>query len=126
MMTTTPMGVLTFRSFRPLGRTRSSSTRPTGSGSAATSRRPLAMPAMRLSSSFSRSSMAEDRPIFAPTSMSRALASLMAAAFCSSASAIASRQAFFSPVVSRDSSREAALACFASWVICSVKVTQGH
>src|ERR1039458_7977836 len=52
MMTTTPIGVLTFRSLRPLGRTRSSSTRPTGSGRAATSRRPLAIAAMRLSSSF--------------------------------------------------------------------------
>ena len=70
--------------------------------------------------------MAEERPIFAPTSMSSALASLMAAAFCSSASAIASKQPFLSAVASRDRSREAALACLANWVICSVNVMGGH
>ena len=46
----------------------------------------------------------------------------MASAFFSSASAIASRQAFFSAVVSLASSRDAALACLASCVICSVNV----
>ena len=37
------------------------------------------MALIRLSSSFNRSSMAADRPMFAPTSISRALASLMMA-----------------------------------------------
>ena len=122
MMTITPIGVETLRSFSPLGRTRSSSTRPTGSGSAATSRKPRAIAAMRRSSSRSRSSIAADRPIPAPASRSRALASLMAAAPGSSASAIASRQTFFSALVSLANSRDAALACLASWLICSPKV----
>ena len=52
-----------------------------GIGSAATSRKPLAIPAIRLSSSFRRSSIAVERPICAPASMSLALASLMAAPF---------------------------------------------
>ncbi len=116
------MGVEIFCSRKPLGRTRSSRTLPTGSGSAATSRKPFAMPAMRLSSSFRRSSMADVSPICAPASMSFALADLMASEFFSNASAIARRQRFFSSVVSLASSRDAALACLASAVICSVNV----
>ena len=50
-----------FCSLSPLGRVRSSKILPTGSGSAAISRSPHDMPAMRLSSSFSRSSMAAEK-----------------------------------------------------------------
>ncbi len=122
MMTTTPIGVETLRSLSPLGRTRSSSTRPTGSGRAATSRKLRVIAAMRPSSSRNRSSIAADRPIPAPASRSRALASLMAAAPGFSASAIATRQAFFSALLSFASSRDAPLACLASCLICSLKV----
>ena len=66
--------------------------------------------------------MGVESPIFAAVSMSRALAFLMSSRLCSSASAIASRQSFFSAVVSRASSRDAALACLANSVICSVNV----
>jgi hypothetical protein len=38
------------------------------------------------------------------------------------ASAIASRQAFFSALASVANSRDAALACLANWPICSLKV----
>src|ERR1041385_4057692 len=122
MITTTPIGVLTFWSFKPLGRTLSSRSRPTGSGRAATSRRPFAMTAILFSSSFRRSSIAEARSIFAPSSISRALAALIAGASCSRAPAMASRQAFFASVLSWASWREADLASFASCVICSVSV----
>ena len=47
----------------------------------------------------------------------------MDALFFSNASAMASRQAFFSAVVNLASSREARLAFLANSVICSVKVT---
>ena len=116
------MGVEIFRSFRPLGRMRSSRILPTGSGSAATSRKPFAIAAMRLSSSLRRSSMGDERPDFSAASMSSALADLMASAFFSSAAAIASRHEFFPAVVSWASSRDATLACRASCVICSFKV----
>src|SRR5512140_939806 len=125
MMTTTPIGVVIFWSFNPLGRTRSSRMRPTGSGRAATSRKPLAMAAIRLSSSFRRSSMALERPILAPVSMSAALACLMAPPFCSRASAIVARHRFFSAVLSLARIREAALAWLAKRVICSFKVVMG-
>src|SRR5437899_1488061 len=66
MMTTTPIGVEIFFSLRPFGRVRWSRIRPTGSGSAARSRSAWPIAAMRLSSSWRRSSRAEDRPICAP------------------------------------------------------------
>ena len=53
--------------------------------------------------------------------MSSALASLSAPEFFSSAAAMASKHSFFSRVVSFASSRDAALACLASCVICSVR-----
>ena len=118
------MGVEIFWSFKPLGRTRSSRILPTGSGNATTSRKPLAIAAMRLSSSLRRSSMADERPDFSAASRSSALADLMASAFFSSAAAIASRHEFFPAVVSWASSRDATLACRASRVICSFKVMQ--
>ncbi len=68
------MGVEILRNRKPLGRTRSSRIRPTGSGNAATSRNPFAIPPMRLASSFSRSSIADDSPLLAPAAMSSALA----------------------------------------------------
>ena len=92
-----------------------------GSASAATSRSPCAMEAIRLSSSLRRSIIALESDNFAPASMSRALDCLSAVVFLSSASAMASRLEFFSAVVSFASSREADFACLASCVICSVK-----
>ena len=121
MITTTPIGVAIFRNFNPFGRIRSSSTRPVGSANAATSRNPRAIPAIRASSSFSRSSIAAESPIWLPAAMSSAFAAFNAAAFASSADAMASRHAFLSAVVSRASSRDATLACFANCVICSFK-----
>ena len=117
------MGVLIFCNFSPFGRIRLSSVRPTGSGSAATSLNPLAMPSMRLSSSLSRSSIAGESPLCLPASMSRALASLIEARFFSSASAMAIRQEFFSAVASPANFREAVFARRASSVICSRKFT---
>ena len=70
--------------------------------------------------------MADERPDFVAASVSSTLASLSAALFCSNALAIASKQAFFSAVVSLASSRDATLACRASRVICSVKVMPGE
>ena len=121
MITITPIGVLTFRRMSPLGRSRSSRIRPTGSGSWATSRNPVAMPATRSSFSNKRSSIARERPISRPVSMSLALASWMRAVLFSSASAIASRQAFLSSVDIRVKSREARFACPASPLIWSLK-----
>jgi len=109
-----------FLQLESFGRTRSSRIFPTGSGSARL-RANLCHRENSLSSSWSRSSMADDKPNFAPAFMSSALACLIEPEFFSSASAIASRQSFFSRVESFASWRDAALACLASCVICSVK-----
>ena len=122
MITTTPIGVLIFCSRSPLGRTRSSRTLPTGSGNAATSRKPLAMALIRLSSNLSRSSMAEESPILESAFISSSLAALIAGASFSSAPAMASKQAFFASVLNSANSRAAPLAAFASSVICSSNV----
>ena len=89
MKTTTPMGTATFCSRNPFGRVRSSSTRPTGSGRAATSRRPLAIAAIRLLLRASRSSIAADSPAARPAPRSCSFASWMMSLFLSRPSAIA-------------------------------------
>ena len=62
MMPITPRGKRTRSTRRPLGRTQPSTTSPTGSGRAATSRRPAAMPATRPASRRSRSSEVASAP----------------------------------------------------------------
>ena len=78
MMAMTPMGTRVRSMTRPLGRSTRRITAPTGSGSAATSRMPWAMPAMRSGVSLSRSSITALMWSFA-ASMSMALAESMSA-----------------------------------------------
>ena len=84
-------------------------TRPTGSGSAVTSRIPCAIPAMRSFVSFSLSSMTGEICSFADA-ISSALASRIASCRASSASAMAFSAAFFCSVVRPATSPFAALA----------------
>ena len=74
MMPITPMGVATRAMSSPLGRVQRASSRPTGSGSAATSSTPLAMASMRASFSASRSSSAAAMSPALAASISSALA----------------------------------------------------
>ena len=96
MTPTTPSGVATRSIRRPLGRTKVASTRPTGSGSRATSSTPLAIASMRVGSSASRSRKAGLRP-FAPAS--------------ARSSALATR-------ISADRSRKARAAAASAWFFC--------
>ena len=78
----------------PLGRTTSLRTRPVWSGSLTVSRMPFAMPAMRFSSSLSRSSITSVmRPRAA--AMSSAFAARISAQRASKLSAMARSSAFF-------------------------------
>ena len=69
-------GMRILPTIRSLGRFHIPVTSPTGSGRAATSRRASAMPAMRCSSSISRSSMAAESPFRAPSSRSPAFSAI--------------------------------------------------
>ena len=90
MMAMTPIGTAVFSITSPLGRSTRLRTAPTGSGRAATSRIPFAMPAIRSGLRASRSSItSEMRP--RASSRSRALAARMGAVSASSSSAMASR-----------------------------------
>ena len=80
---------------------------------------------MRLSSSLSRSSMADDRPDFAAASMSSALACLMRGGVLLQSRGHRQQTGVLLRRRQLASSRDAALACLASRVICSVKVMQG-
>ena len=77
---------------------------------------------MRLSSSLSRSSMAEESPSSRAASMSSALASLRRRHFVRAPRPWRADRRSSRAVVSLASSRDAALACLANCVICSVKV----
>ena len=90
---TRPIGTQTLLSSSPLCRRRSSTTRPTGSGSAATSRTDWANAARRSSLSVRRST--SEAAVFeaTATATSSALAARIAAAFRSSSVAIACRAA---------------------------------
>src|SRR5215813_7803040 len=79
MMPTTPSGTRTRSITRPLGRRQLATTAPTGSGSAATSSKPLAIASMRRGSSSRRSRKAALTPLLRAASRSRSLALRMAA-----------------------------------------------
>ena len=66
--------------------------------------------------------MAEERPDCPAVSRSCALALRISSLLWSSASAMARRHSFFSGAVSLANSRDAALACLASCIICSASV----
>ena len=89
MMAMTPMGTAVFSITRPFGRSTRASTSPTGSGRAATSRMPWAMPRMRSGDRASRSSITS---LTVPLACSRswALAARISSCSASRASAIAS------------------------------------
>src|SRR5207245_2465108 len=118
MMPMTPIGTRMRPTCIPLGRRHIFVTSPTGSGSAATSRRPTAISLMRLVFSVSRSIAAFEMPLAAVRSF--LLAASSSASRASRASAMASRALFFTAVdgvaaleVSvhrRDAGREEALA----------------
>src|SRR5919109_4966858 len=108
---TTPSGTRTRRTSRPFSSRWPSIVSPTGSGSAAIDRTSEAIPASRSSVSFKRSSRPEWSLASSPASMSRAFAARISPTRSSSAAAIASSAAFFVPVSSFDSSREARFAC---------------
>ena len=122
MITMTPIGEATLVSFSPLGRVRSSSNRPTGSGKAATSRRLFAIPVMRDSFSSNRSSIGSVNPIPAPATMSLAFSSWIDGALASMVSAMVRRHLFFSSVLKLARRREAKRARLAKAVISSVKL----
>ena len=91
MMPMTPRGTVRFSMQRPLGRFQPSSTRPRGSGRAATWRRPSAMEPMRSMFRVRRSTKAALLPALRALSRSLALASRMRSAFFSKVWAICSR-----------------------------------
>src|SRR2546428_5680146 len=90
----TPRGTGTRAISRPLGRRQASTVSPTGSGSAAISRRPAAIVSMRASVSVRRSRNARGWPAARARSRSARLASRMAAVFSSSPRAICSSASF--------------------------------
>src|SRR5271170_3765676 len=87
MTPTTPSGTRTRETRNPLGRTQPSVTSPTGSGRAATLRRPAAMPRTRASLRRSRSRAASTMPAASARSRSARLASTRDADSSSSRSA---------------------------------------
>ena len=110
MMPIVPEGTRTRWNLRPLGRVHSASTVPTGSANAAISSRPVAIPAMRFSSSIRRSTNAAGRPAAFAASMSLALAARIFGVAARSAFAAATSAAFFSSAVAIASLRLAAFA----------------
>jgi NAD-dependent oxidoreductase involved in siderophore biosynthesis len=114
-MATTPRGTRTLSILSPSARERLSMTFPNGSGKAAISRRPLAMPSTRFSSSFNRSSKAADRPALRPASTSISFLNRMSALLSTRASAISSSARFRLSAEADASARLAALACTQAW-----------
>ena len=110
MMPITPSGTRTREICKPFGRVQVAMTSPTGSGSAAISRKPFAIAATRASFSISRSMKAASRPLPRAASTSLRLASRMASAFASILAAMASSAAFFFSVDASASSRAASRA----------------
>src|SRR5262245_38360896 len=101
----TPSGTRTREISSPFGRRQVSTTLPTGSGSAAICRRPVAISSMRLSVSVSRSRNARGWPSARARSTSARLASVSAAAFSSRARAICASASFLTRVVQSASAR---------------------
>ena len=92
------MGVATRAMSKPLGRVQRASSRPTGSGSAATSAAPCAIASMRSPSSRKRSSSAGDRPRASPARMSSSLAARILSLSARMALEAASKALFFDSV----------------------------
>ena len=115
MMPMTPRGTETLVIVSPLGRLDPLRIRPTGSGSPATWRMPLAICSRRSWVKSRRSKSDSRKPALRPSSISTALASRMVFSSASSPSAILSRIAFFTRVSKMPSSREAFLAA-SPWV----------
>ena len=98
----TPRGTRTFVISIPLGLVLPEITVPIGSGRAATSNTPSAMPSILFSSSLSLSRSEAERPFFTPLSRSILFAEMIFSAFSLRAFAIALRASFFfSPAVSK-------------------------
>ena len=109
---TTPSGSRIFVMWMPLGRSRSISVSPTGSGSSATYRTPSTIALKRAGVSVRRSTIDGARPFAFAAATSSAFAASISGFAASSASAIASNAAFFSRVSSVRSARAAARAFF--------------
>src|SRR2546421_212846 len=98
----TPSGTRTRAISRPVGRRHASTVSPTGSGSAAISRRPAAMVSMRTSVSVRRSRKARGTPVARARSRSARLASRIAGVFSSAPlqyDEVVAVDAFFKPLV---------------------------
>ena len=93
MIPTTPNGTRTWRTCTPLALLQPRTTSPTGSGSAARSRKPSTMPAIRSGLSRSRSINAVLVPLASARDTSCSLASKIAVSALVRASAIASKAA---------------------------------
>ena len=76
MMAMTPIGAAVFSTTNPLGRSTRFSTVPTGSGSAATSRTPWAIPEIRSGERASRSSITSETVPLAASRSSRLAAKI--------------------------------------------------
>src|SRR6266404_1177205 len=98
MKPTTPRGTRTREISMPLGRRHDSTTVPTGSGSAAIWRRPLAISSIRASLSVRRSRKARVRPLVRARSKSARLAPSRADVFSSRARAICASASSFTRV----------------------------
>src|SRR5688500_12707655 len=110
MIATTPSGTRTRRMRSPLGRTQPSTTSPTGSGSAATCRRPSAMASTRRASSRKRSTTVAGVPAASARSTSSALARSTSSVRSTRRSAAARRASSLAAVDAPASTRAAALA----------------
>ena len=110
------MGTAVFSITSPLGRSTRDSTAPTGSGRAATSRIPWAMPAMRSGLSASRSNITSE---MVPRAASRSwtLAARMSAVRSSRARAISISARFFNSVSARARAPLVPLAFFSSSIV---------
>ena len=115
----TPSGTRTRAISSPLGRRHVSTVSPTGSGSAATWRRPAAISSMRPSVSVSRSTKARACPAARARSRSARLASRIAAVFSSSPRAIWASASFFVRVEASARTRAASFAAFAFVSTCA-------
>ena len=107
------MGTRILPTSMPLGRRRILMISPTGSGRAATSRRPSAMALIRSAFSVNRSIMALDRPFFSASTRSFMFSAMSLADSFSSPAAILNRALFLISVEMFASARDAALAFFA-------------
>ena len=110
MMPITPSGIRMRPTRSPFGRTRTFSTLPTGSGSAATSRSPASMSRHFDAESSRRFTRGSATPLRRASARSSALAARMRAFAASSRSAARSSQASFSRVESSAIRSEAARA----------------